>query len=206
MKKIFHATLSKAINRYLRLDPESYLQLKELQGHLLGIELLPFSIMLYLQFNERGIVGLDETTETPDLIIRGTPWQLLNVARDKKNRAQLFADEIKVEGDALLGQKVMTLFDELDIDWEEQVARLTGDVSAHKIGGMIRGVQQWFKKADASLTADITDYLHEESGWLPAREALQDFFMDIDTLRMDVDRLDAKMQMLRNSHENEDAS
>ena len=47
-----------------------------------------------------------------------------------------------------------------------------------------------------SLIPTEDEFVHEEMKWLPAREALQDFFNDIDTLRMDVDRIEAKIQHL----------
>ena len=42
----------------------------------------------------------------------------------------------------------------------------------------------------------VNEYVHEEAEFFPAREALQDFFQDIDTLRMDADRLEARVERL----------
>jgi ubiquinone biosynthesis protein UbiJ len=196
MKNLALASLTKVINTYLKLDAESTQRFTKLHGKAITIELMPLHLTFQCLFTESGVVIQSDNILVTDATIRGTPLQLMGVMFTKENRQRFFADDVVMEGNAEFGQQVVDLFDELHIDWEEHASRVIGDVPAHHIGRLMRDIKGWLRKTDANLTQDISDYIHEEVEWLPTREALQDFFLDIDTLRMDVDRIDARIKKL----------
>lgn len=196
MNTFFLPTLSTAINAYLHLDPESLTRLQMIQGKIIAIELLPFKLKFQCIVNANGISIMTNNEHEPDTYIKGTPLQMAGVMFAKENRQRFFADDLEMTGDAVSGQQIISLFDELSIDWEDYLARVTGDIPAYHTGRVLRNVTQWLQKTSQSLQLDMTEYLQEETGWLPTREALQDLFNDIDLTRMDVDRLEAKLHLL----------
>lgn len=195
MTSLFLSYLSKAINRYLQLDPESQRRLRSLNGKVASIELLPLHFTFQLHFTESEILIKENEIATPDTVIRGTPLQMLGMML-AKNRQQFFADDVSIEGSAELGQQIIELFDDMQIDWEEYLSQLTGDKPAHHAGKIIRRIGNWLHRSKDTFRQNVTDYVHEEKLWFPTKEALQDFFSDIDTLRMDVDRIDARISLL----------
>lgn len=198
-------SLSRAINAYLSLDTESKPRLKSLRGKIVTIELLPFHFTFHCVFSETDVHVQSGDNLEADTRISGTPLQMLGVMVAKDNRQRFFADDLIMEGNAEVGQQMIALFDELQIDWEEHVSRRLGDVPAYHLGRLARGIRGWLQSADDSLTQNINEFVHEEKQWLPTREALQDFFNDIDTLRMDADRIEAKMaQLCADLNEDED--
>jgi ubiquinone biosynthesis protein UbiJ len=198
MKKNFLPLLSKAINTYLGLDPESKQRLHDLQGKAIAIELKPFHFIFQCVFTSKGVsLHQDDEIET-EATLRGTPLQLAGAMLAKENRQQFFADDLIMEGNADIGLEVVDLFDSLQIDWEEYLSHVVGDAPAFHVSRFIRGVSNWLNQSEQSLSNNISEYLHEETKWLPSREALQDFFNDIDTIRMDIDRAEAKMANLKN--------
>lgn len=197
MKKIFLPSLANAINAYLKLDPESQKRLQKLRGKVITLELLPFHLVFQCFFKESGLeIAADETLPA-ETKISGTPLQLCGVMLTKENRNHFFADDVAITGDAALGQQVIELFDDLQIDWEEHMSRFIGDVPAYHIGRFVSQVGNWFQNTEKSFAQDVTDYIHEEVKWFPSREALTDFFNEVDTLRMDVDRIAAKINNLQ---------
>ena len=197
---ISHA-LNKAINRYIQLDPESHLALQKLEGKRIAVELRPFNVTYYGEFRDQSIqLSTESLHDAPDVILRGSPLRLLATVCSKSNRHQFFADDIEMEGQAEIGQQIIDLFDHLQIDWEEQLAKITGDAPAYHLGNLFRKTKSWLRNSNESITASINDYIHEEAQWLPTREALQDFFNDIDTIRMDTDRIEAKLQQLKSQY------
>lgn len=205
MKRNFLRYLSLAINAYLKLDQESNRRLKKLRGKIITIELLPFHLVFHCEFRDNEVVLQETITSTPNTVIRGTPMQMLNVMLTIENRQQFFADDMVIEGDAEIGQQVIALFDELRIDWEEHLSSVTGDVPAYHISRIVHGVKKWFVNSGNTLAQNLNEYMHEEKNWVPAQEALQDFFNDIDVLRMDVDRAEAKIKQLHNMFRDGDA-
>lgn len=206
LKDTLISLLNPAINRYLALDPEAKAPLAKLDGRRLAIMLKPFQLTLYGKFNTQGIELTTNTDQEPDVTISGTPWQLFAAMTTKDNRQQFFADDVSIAGNVELGHQIVDLFDHLQIDWEDLLAQYTGDVPAYHLGKAAQRIKKWLGDTNASLTANISDYLHEEANWLPTREALDDFFCDIDTLRMDTDRIDARIQQLQSQIANNEVT
>jgi len=196
MNAIFLSLLNKGINTYLNLDPESKPRMQLLQNKVIAIELLPFHFNFQIKFTqEKALVTADELFSA-DAIIGDTPLQLFGVTLDKENRQQFFSEDIKIEGNAEFAQQVILLFDELEIDWEAHLAKIIGDVPAYHLHQMKKKVMRWLNRTQNTFAQDISEYLHEEIIWFPTQEALQDLFADIDVLRMDVDRIEARIKQL----------
>lgn len=203
MLKSFLNPIISTINAYLKLDPESQSRLNALEGKIISVILLPFNTVFTCTFTNSSMQLLTDDNIVPDTTIRGTPLNLAGVAIAKENRQQFFADDIEITGDTEIAQQVIALFDELEIDWEEQASRFVGDVPAYHAGRMATKLRGFAKKLSGSFTQNISEYLHEEKEWLPAREMMEDFFKDIDELRMAVDRAQAKITLLNQSIETE---
>jgi ubiquinone biosynthesis protein UbiJ len=197
MKMLLNSTIEKALNTYLLSDEHAQRQLKKLAGRAIAVELKPLAIVCICQFHEDRVLISDDGVLRPDTKITGTPLDLLTIAIDKKNRQQFFADDVAIEGDAEFAQQVVDLFDHVEIDWEEHTSRIIGDVPAVQLGKLVRGIRNFFSKSESALREDVSDYLHEEAAWFPQQEELREFSDDVDTLRMDTDRLEARLSHLR---------
>jgi len=196
MANLILSNLSKAMNIWLGLDPESEQRLKKLNEKVITIELLPFHYTFQCEFTQKGVVLHQDALLPAETQIRGTPLQLMTVAIIKDNRQRFFAEDVMMEGNAEIGHEVIALFDELQIDWEEYLSHLIGDINAYRSGRLLKKAKSWLDNTFQSLTDNINEFVHEEAEWLPGREALEDLFSDIDSLRMDVDRINAKIQRL----------
>ncbi len=202
--KLITNYLPGALNRYLALDPESHARLHELQNKMVTIELVIHETPFYkesinkfqMHFSEAGIKLKTTEFSEPDTLIKGSPLSLLRMALTNEDRKKFFSEDVSIEGNLELGQQVIALFDALEIDWEEYLSRWVGDVSAHQLSRFTKKIKNISKRFQSTLEQNINEYVHEEVDLFPAPEALQDFFHDVDTLRMDADRLEAKIQKL----------
>lgn len=184
--------LEKAVNRYLALDPESSRRMTALQDKIVTIEIKGTPLTVQMIFNQGKIQLKWDDFSQADLTVRGTPLNLAHMSIARDQRHSFFAEDVVLEGDMELAQEVLTFFDELEIDWEEYCSKWVGDIPAHQIGNIWRHVKRVGKKVRTTFASHLNEYVHEEADLFPPVEALQDFFHDIDTLRMDVDRLEAK--------------
>jgi ubiquinone biosynthesis accessory factor UbiJ len=153
---------TKALNAYLDLDPESRQRLANLNTQVITIELLPFHFIFQCKFEENGIYLHQHDLLPAETRITGTPLQLMSVAVMKNDRQRFFAEDVAMEGNAELGHEVIALFDELQIDWEEYLSHLIGDIPAHHTGRVVRGIKSWIKHATDSFVANVDEYVHEE--------------------------------------------
>lgn len=193
---VVSAALEAAINQVLQLDPDSVARLSALQGKVIAIELRSLDLAFYLipQADRLNVYGHFEGE--PDTVLRGTPLALARMGMVKDAGDVLFAGDVEISGDVELGQQFQALLDRLDIDWEEHLSHITGDLVAHKVGNLVRGAMDWGQKTLNTLGQDTAEYLQEESGDLPSRAEVEAFLAQVDTLRADVDRLEARLQRL----------
>ena len=63
---------------------------------------------------------------------------------------------------------------------------------AYQVGSWAREAQAFKEQVTLSLRTNTTDYLQEEATLFPPREALQDFFKDVDELSLRMERLKAR--------------
>lgn len=197
MISLLKKMLQQGLNRYLALDPESKHHLKELEGKIITIELEgPHLAFQFIFKDEKVMLKFDDFAK-PDTYIKGSPLTLLHMSLTQDNRKSFFEKGVVIEGDLDLAQDVINLFDRLEIDWEEYASKCVGDIPAHQLGKWIGRVKRFQKEAEALLLQNVNEYIHEEAEWFPPIEALNDFYNDIDEMRMAVDRIAARIELLK---------
>jgi ubiquinone biosynthesis protein UbiJ len=195
----FRQTLEAALNRYLRLDPEATTRMASLAGRCIAIELSGIDLTLFMLPDEQGIRILEnvDVEDGVDTTLHGTPLALARLGLGANTSKTLFSGDVTISGDVETGQAFKAILDDMDIDWEEQLSRLTGDIIAHQAGNVARRTQRVLSHGKVTLEQDLGDYLREELRVLPARIEVENFSADIDRIRTDADRLAARIQRLQ---------
>jgi ubiquinone biosynthesis protein UbiJ len=191
------AALEAAINGLLSLDPEGAAGLTSLEGRVLAFEFMGFGNRLYFIPGQGRLQVFGAYDAEPDCLLRGTPVALATLGMAHAKEDALFNGQVEIEGDTALAHRFGNLLANLDIDWEEQLARLTGDPFAHALGSRVRSVSRWGQGSLATLGQDFTEYLQEEGRLLPSRYELESFLTEVDRLRDDGERLAARVNRLR---------
>ena len=189
--------LGAVINRYLQLDPDIGPRLAALSGRCIAIELRGLDLTLFIFPDEHGIQLKNHIEGKADTVLRGTPLGMARLGLGGNTEKTLFSGEVIIEGDVETGQAFKGILDGLDIDWEEQLSRLTGDVIAHQLGNSARLARRAFRHGLATLEEDLGEYLQEELRLLPSRIETENFSADVTRLSMDIDRLAARLKRLQ---------
>src|SRR3990172_7926379 len=195
------AALEAALNHYLRLDSAVLPRLAALSGKVIAIELTGLNTGFYLLPNAGGIQVLGQWEGPPDVRLRGTPLGLLRLGAQKGSgsevRSTLFSGTVEMSGDVELGQRFKQILDDIDIDWEELLSKLTGDVLAHKIGNALRAGHSWGKQTLAAFGQNFAEYQQEEARNLPSQPEVEQFLQAVDELRDDVERMELRLRRLQ---------
>jgi len=183
-------------NRLLRLDPETLRRIGDLQGRVVCIEFRDLGRKMYLHPSESGFRLATESEQLPAVTLRGTlaTFGRLGLGAEAET---LNAGELDIDGDAALGQRLQRIFRNLDLDWEEPLARLFGDPIGHEIGRAARAAFNWHRQAFQTFGLNTAEYLQEEARLLPVRYEVEMFLNGVDGARADVDRLAARIQRLK---------
>jgi len=191
------ATLEGALNWAIRKDPEAFAHLDGAHGKIICIELMGLGQRLYLIPNPSGIQLLGDFEGEADCTIRGTPWSLARMGGDQADNSQLYSGDVAISGDTQLAHHFSQFMKRLEIDWEEQLSKLTGDVVAHEVGNIVRGLGEWGRDQLTTSRLNLQEYLTEELRLLPTRCEVEGFLSDVDQLRDDLGRLEARIGRLQ---------
>lgn len=195
MKNFALSTLEKTLNRYLALDPDSSTLLAPLKNRVMGLHIKHPKITIYFIFQEEKIQLTNEKPEKIDTEIFTTLFQLMRLKWQTSK--SLVNSQMYVQGDVDTAQRFHELFEKHHIDWEDNLSKLVGDVTAHKMMQLLKKPTDFFKRNKSKFTQDCAEYAQEEAGWLPSKYEVDGFYREVDELRLQVDRLQAKMESLK---------
>ena len=119
----------------------------------------------------------------------------MSLGQDSENA--LFSGDVEIVGDTEAGQQFNQTLQQLDIDWEEHLSHITGDVIAHQLGRGLRGLLRWGRQVEDSLLQDTAEYLEEEKLLVATKFEVEAFNRDVDVIRNDIERLQARIQRLQ---------
>lgn len=184
-------------NRLLRLDPETLKRLGALDGRVVCIEFRDLGRKLYLAPSEGGFRMSAESAQAPSVTLRGDLLTFARLGLDAERRGPL-PGELEIQGDVALGQAMQNILRDIDLDWEEPLARLFGDPAGHALAQGLRAMYGWHVQAFKTVSANAAEYLQHEARVLPVRLEVDEFLNAVDRLRNDVERLAARVQRLQN--------
>ncbi len=197
IKPLVINTLELALNQYLSLDEDVSLFLDPLAGKVIAINIQPFDETLYLCPTTDKIQILENYLNEVDAGISGTLSALGLMGLSATPMRSIFSGEVSISGDTHIAHQFQQLFEKLDIDLEEKISHLTGDIVAHKIGNLFRSGQRWTQESIESFKLNSKEFLQEETKDLPAGPEAEILYSQIDDLRSDFDRLAARIEQLK---------
>lgn len=186
----FAVALQTAFNRYIELDPDSADRIATLRGEVLCVKIEPADLDIWFVFGEKRVEIVEEFGADADAVISGGPFSFLALAT---GRSSIFDGDIKITGDTSSAQQFSRCLNEIDVDWEEHLSRLTGDGIAHQVGRFSRAFRQWVSERSDAVQENTADYLRDETRNVPHSWELNEFVEQVDTLRDRVARLEARI-------------
>jgi ubiquinone biosynthesis protein UbiJ len=193
------ATLENVLNRGLPRSPRAQQLCAELAGRRVAVAIA--GSPRYMVIESTGLslkLSAVEAGAAADATISGGPFSLLALS-GAAPEAVLQRGDVRIDGDAELAQKFRELALLLRPDLEDELSLVVGDVPAHQIGRFARAAFGWTRKAASTTVRNAAEYLaHERRDLVPRSEAEQ-FLQGVDTVREDVDRLAARIDLLTRS-------
>lgn len=182
-------------NRALHFDPETCRRLGELDGRVicLRIQRAPLEPLDFLLApSEAGLRRVREPSVVADVTISASSVVFARLAMGRP----MAAGEIQISGDVALGQAFQRILEHVQIDWEEALSRLSGDVIAHQVARAARHAASWSQHATDTLQRDVAEYMQEEAQLLATRPEVERFLDAVDRLRADAERLGKRLERL----------
>ena len=188
--------VASVLNRNIRETTPAHELCDKLDGAVIAVRVKDTALATYFVINDGVLELTTDFEDEPDVLISGSLFTLARMAGESGLGA-LRKGELEMAGDAHTAERFQRLLALARPDIEEELSGLVGDVAAHRIGEVARGVGNWARDARSTMGANIREYLQEESRDVPSRYEVERFAAQVDTLRDDVDRLSARIARLQ---------
>ncbi|MCW8109289.1 SCP2 sterol-binding domain-containing protein [Alteromonas ponticola] len=196
--------LETLINQVLAFDPDSHQRLAKLNHACLSIFIDGFPEGVTMHFADKVEVNIER--EPFAQLAQNLPPRHccikthLGVLPELKETSQLTRliqqNKLYLEGDINVAQQVSALFRELDIDWEEQVAKYTGDVIAHQAFSVLHGLFDAASEFTHKGQRVLANTIVEEKELAAHKLAVMHFCDEVSALRNDVERFEVRLKQL----------
>jgi ubiquinone biosynthesis protein UbiJ len=183
------------LNRNIRATTPARDLCQQLAGTTVAVRVRDTALAMYFTIGDSAVDLSTEFEAEPDLVISGSLLTLAQMAGTSGEQA-IRNGTLELTGDIETAQAFQALLGFAAPDIEEELSGLVGDVAAHRLGEVARGVRNWARDARSLMTSNIREYLQEESRDVPSRYEAERFASRVDALRDDVDRLEARLNRL----------
>ena len=191
-REILGRRLADALNGLVSLDADHRRRLRGLEDRSLGIELRGPQLRFVLRVEDGLFALLGEQSEA-SAWIRATPGGFLSMAASGGRSSGV---NLQLDGDAESARRFQEFFNSLNPDWEEALTRVFGDVIGFQLSRLLRGGLELAKQAKNSMERNLSEYLREESRQLLTHTEMDQFLDQVDDLRDDLARLEARVHKL----------
>jgi ubiquinone biosynthesis protein UbiJ len=187
---VINAFLIPAINGILRRNSWALQALQPYAGKTVRFVCPP--VTLSLTVLQTGEVAAAIAATAPQATVAVTPGVMLRVlARD-----EAAWNEINVTGDTDFATVINHVWRNLQWDIEEDLARVFGDIAAHRIVQTGRTLEQWRAQSFDNLARSFAEYWTEERPLIARARDVERFNADVDQLRDDLARLEKRIENL----------
>ena len=190
------AGLERAINAALSMDSRTRESVGVLAGTAVKIEVTVPELCAFILPGPEGIRLVGHFEARADCTVSGATSDFIALLLAEDNPAALVNGKLKVSGDSALLLGLEKALSALDLDWEQRLATLVGDVPAHQVGRFARSSAEFGRRARGSFERHLEEFIHEEARLAPPRAEVEDFFADVRALANRVARLEAGIRRL----------
>ena len=186
------ASAEKMINAALVYDPATRIALAALEPQVLAIHITSPDIKVFVL---PGVEGLElhgnyEGEVTTQL--QGTLPALLSLI--KSDRLNLKDSGVQLFGSTSFLAALQKILKNVDIDWEEMLSQVFGDIIGHQGAELIRSKLSWTKDRVTNIQRLTSEFLTEELRVLPSKPELAFFNAQVDELKLGADRVEARIE------------
>ena len=193
------ASIESVINTALRYDPASLQKIAAINDVLAIASTTP-ALTLYCHGTSDGVRIMSHCEAPTVTHLSGTPLALISLL---KKPTTLANSGVELAGSVGLLQRWQVILNELDIDWEDAISSVLGDIAGPVAAKTILGGLNWSKHQGDEQIRLVKEYITEELKVTPSKAELNIFNDAVSDIKMDAERLQARFfQLLKTQTKN----
>jgi ubiquinone biosynthesis protein UbiJ len=194
LQQAFTSSVELLINNVLSLNT-SKVDLNKLEQKTLTVILseLSFPISLSVDNNKVIVSGL---TERADCTINTSIKTLQELKAEQQLTELIKQDKLDLTGDIKVAQQFANLAENLNIDWQSELATHIGDVPTHKLAQLGKQISDKLKFAANQIKADASEYVVHEKRLVITQSQIIHFNQQVSQLNNQVDDISKRIEVL----------
>ncbi|RON10782.1 SCP2 domain-containing protein [Pseudomonas brassicacearum] len=198
------ASVELGLNRVLRLDSTALPRLAHLNGKVIAVDCRSPALQMFILPSDEGLMLAAHWAADADCTLRAPASSLLALAVSNDKPSVLHGPEVELDGDSGVLLALASVLQDLELDWEYELSRWLGPVATQLLGGHLRSRARWYQQGFASLNQNLAEYLAEESRALVGQHEAEARFSELDQIKLDLERLEARFERLSRSLDSSD--
>lgn len=198
------ASAEHGLNRVLRLDSTVLPRLAALEGRVIEIDCVQPALKVFVLPDEEGLMLAAHWEGEVDCTLRAPAGRLAQLALAKDKTAVLHSPQVELHGDSAVLLDLFGIVQDLELDWEYELQRWLGPVPTALIAGHLRLRARWTRQGLARFGENLSEYLAEESRTLVGKREAEAAFSELDALKVDIERLEARLRRLAHTLDTSD--
>lgn len=201
------AVMEQFANRLLNLDAEAQDKLSIFSDKVIHVHIEDFDLNYFFLFPGKSLVVQTSSQRKPSAIISGKSTAFIAAIGDANNESMgdaIFTGELHFSGEINTARRFQEFAQNLEIDWQEPLSQIFGDTVGHHIGQAFSHTTHFFKQLLSAGQQDIPDYLQYEIQATPSATELSNYCEQVDRVRSQTDRLQARINQLKQLRLNND--
>jgi ubiquinone biosynthesis protein UbiJ len=187
---MFKPLLTRVLNHLLTQNQWARDELLPFSGKTVHFNIPPAHASLTVL--EDGNLAMAGEVPASDASIQLSPSLALRLlAKDADAMSQ-----VRIEGDTELAKTLAKVLQSIKWDYEEDLSKVLGDISANKTSAILKSSAHEAKKQAVNFAEMAAEYWQEENPLIAKKRHVEDFVQNVDALRDDVERLEKRLAKL----------
>lgn len=195
-EELLQQAINRVLEKALTLDPELPEKLAAFNGKVIAVHFKYLEKTFYLMVEDESLRVSGFFDGDADVTISGTPIAIMKMIVQPNVATLLLKGEIEISGDTRLGNNFKKLFREMELNWQQPVAGIIGDGATWQLESGLGRLNNWARKSVASFGLGFSEYFQEESRDIVTETELEIFNHQVDRLRDDTERLQARLSAM----------
>lgn len=155
------------------------------------LDLVPLSVDFAI--SEDGRLAACSSADEPDVTLS---LPLAESPRLLGGGIEALMSQVRIAGNAEFADALGFVFRHLRWDLEEDLARVVGDIAAHRLVSTGQALERSGQRMMSSVTGNVVEYLTEEQPMLTTHPMIEQFTAEITAFRDAVARLEKRIDRL----------
>lgn len=204
ISQLLTSTLEVLINKALSLSTTNA-SLENLTQKTLTLKLadlgFPLSFTVYKTIKNSQIM-VTALTERADCTINTSLSTLRELKAEQQITELIKQDKLDLTGDIKVAQQFASVAENLDIDWQSELANHIGDIPTYKLIQLGKRVSTKVQFAAKQIKADASEYIVHEKRLVVTRSQIEQFNQQVVKVVEQVNELDQRISQLINNKSN----